>query len=344
MQCNRRQFGQQSAQAMIAAGVLCSKIWADPQRGQGAETADLGELSRIPIVDTHQHLWDLERFRLPWLKPGQPLAHNCLPTDYREAIRGLNVVHAVYMEVDLAEEQETAEALYVTDLCRRGEGPTCAAVVGGRPGQEQFGAYIGRFKGSPYIKGVRQLLFRAEPNKPFFLEPAFAGGVRLLGELGMSFDLCLPAAMLSAGARLVDDCRGTRFILDHCGNADVKVFQAAASSDASTTARKQVEQWRQGIAELAQRPNVVCKISGIIATVPRTGWSATDLAPIVNHCLECFGPDRVMFGGDWPVCTRNGDTLRRWVEVLLEIVHNRNEAEQRKLFAENAIRFYALPQ
>jgi predicted TIM-barrel fold metal-dependent hydrolase len=147
--------------------------------------------------------------------------------------------------------------------------------------------------------------------------------------------------MLEDAMKLVDQCPATRFILDHCGNADVKVFQAAASKNSSEAAIRQVHQWRRGIAKAAERKNLVCKISGIIASVPKEGWSTGDLAPIINHCLDCFGPDRVMFGGDWPICTR-ATPLRRWVEVLLEIVRSRSYLEQTKLFAQNACRFYGL--
>ena len=295
----------------------------------------------IAIVDTHQHLWDLSKFRLPWLKPSDLINRSFLVNDYREAIRGLNVVKAVYMEVNVAPEQHVAEAEYVVGLCRSGEGPTTAAVIGGRPGDEGFGGYLQRFKRSGYVKGVRQLLFQAQPEKPFFLERAFVRGVQQLGELGMSFDLCPSATMLAATIQLVDQCPATRFVIDHCGNADVKVFQLAASKTASDAARRQVDQWRRDIAKLAERKSVVCKISGIIASVPKEGWSAGDLAPIIHHCLGCFGPDRVMFASDWPVCTR-GASLRRWVEALREVVGDRSRQEQRKLFAENAVGFYGL--
>jgi L-fuconolactonase len=353
MPCNRRQFVRHSTQGILTAAVFGSRVCAEPVASPAVAE---GKLRQLPIVDTHQHLWDLDKFRLPWLKPGEPLCRSHLPEHYREAARGLNIVKSVYMEVNLVEEQHVAEAEYLIELCRGDQEPTCAAVIGGRPGEERFRQYIRRFQSNRYVKGVRQVLFQAQPERPFFLEPAYVSGVRLLGEVGMSFDLCLPAAMLRAGIELVDKCPATRFILDHCGNADVKVFRAAFSRDSDDRARQQgntdgtrnvpaterVEQWRRDMAELAKRRNVVCKISGIIATVQPTLWSAADLAPIVGHCLDCFGPDRVMFGGDWPVCTRGGATLRRWVEVLTEIVRGRPEADRRKLFAENAVAFYGL--
>ncbi len=337
MQANRRQFLKQTAHAVIGIGTLGALAGAKPP-GEGPPLKDPATTT---IVDTHQHLWDLSKLQLPWLKSAGPLNRSFLVNDYREAIRGLNVAKAIYMEVDVTPEQHAAEAEYVVGLCQSGNGPTSAAVIGGRPADEGFGAYLRRFKGNAYVKGVRQVLFQAQPEKPFFLERAFVKGVQLLGELGMSFDLCPPASMLEAAIKLVDQCPATRFILDHCGNADVKVFQAAASRTSSEAATRQVRQWRRDIAKAAERKNLICKISGIIASVPKEGWSTGDLAPIVNHCLDCFGPDRVMFGGDWPVCTR-ATPLRRWVEVLLEIVRPRSYQEQTKLFAGNACRFYGL--
>jgi predicted TIM-barrel fold metal-dependent hydrolase len=91
---------------------------------------------------------------------------------------------------------------------------------------------------------------------------------------------------------------------------------------------------------LANRPNVICKISGIIARVT-PGWSAATLAPTVNHCLDVFGPDRVVFGGDWPVCTL-GASYREWATALREIIAERSERDQRKLLHDNAEQFYQL--
>ncbi|MCR4411098.1 MAG: amidohydrolase family protein [Thermoguttaceae bacterium] len=327
--CTRRDFVRSSAAgcAALAAQVLLA-----------AEPKPMSDASVLPVVDTHQHLWDLKRLRLPWLDSAGPLNRSYLMSDYLEATAGLGVVQAVYMEVDVAADQKLAEAEWIVGICQRKEGPTRAAVIGGLVGTEEFPPYIRRFKGSPFVKGVRHLLFRPETRGGRCLDKTFVEHVRLLGELGMSFDICIAAEELADGVKLVDACPGTRFILDHCGNADVKRFIASAT-DAS--ARRYKEQWRRDIAAMASRKNVVCKISGIVASAPKDQWRADDLAPIVEHCLATFGPDRVMFGGDWPVCTRAA-TYRQWVEALRQIVRARSEADNRRLFAENAIRFYGL--
>jgi L-fuconolactonase len=117
--------------------------------------------------------------------------------------------------------------------------------------------------------------------------------------------------------------------------------QRQGASEQAQTGRRYVDQWRRSIGQLAGHKNLVCKISGIIASVPKGNWGPEALAPIIDHCLDSFGPDRVMFASDWPVCTL-GAPLRDWVRALREIVRARSEAEQRKLWGENAMRFYGL--
>jgi L-fuconolactonase len=305
----------------------------------GALAARSAEEAMFPIVDTHQHLWDLEAFRLPWIEKGSALDRNYLMADYRKATARLGtftlggkkvparLTRAIYMEVDVAPDEQLAEAEHVIELCKRGGTPTVAAVVSGRPVSAQFGRYLDRFKGSPYIKGVRQVLHVPSTPKGYCLQKEFIRGVRLLGARGLSFDLCMRPEELVDAARLIDACPDTRFILDHCGNANVQA--------------KDRSRWQKGIAEVAKRKNVVCKVSGIVVTAKPGKWEAGDLAPIVRHTREVFGPDRVMFGGDWPVCTKTA-TFARWVAALRDIVADRPEDEQRKLFHDNAVRFYGI--
>ncbi len=284
-------------------------------------------MAEIPIIDTHQHLWDLSRFRLPWLGGGGPLARNHLMGDYLEAAQGLGVVKSVYMEVDVDPAQHAEEAEYVIDLCRRGDNPMAAAVIGGRPAADGFGEYIARFEGSPYVKGVRQVLHGGGTPRGYCLQEEFIRGVRLLGGHGLSFDLCLRPGELLDAAQLADACPHTRFILDHCGNADVQARDRSG--------------WRQDIARVAERPNVVCKISGVVASARPGAWTAGDLAPIIERTAEVFGKDRVFFGSDWPVCTRAA-TYRQWADALRSIVRSWSEEDRRKLFHDNAARFYGL--
>ncbi|MEZ4656482.1 MAG: amidohydrolase family protein [Caldilineaceae bacterium] len=295
----------------------------------------------LPIVDTHQHLWDLDLFHLPWAASSPILNRSYRTADYLAATDGLNVVKAVYMEVDVTPEQQAAEAEFIIDLCQQADTPTVGAVISGRPAASEFAAYIRRFAPSPYIKGVRQVLHVPETPPGYCLAPAYIQGVQLLGELGLSFDLCMRPAELLDAAALVAQCPDTQFILDHCGNADPYVIKGdAPAGDASDPFYHTKQQWCDGIDKLASFSNVVCKISGIVARA-QPGWQPADLAPTINYCLDAFGPNRVIFGGDWPVCTL-GAPYADWATALRTVIASRPEAEQRKLLHDNAVRLYGL--
>lgn len=289
------------------------------------------DAAMMPIVDAHQHLWDLSRFKLPWIKSGEPpLGSSHTPNEYAEVTKGFNVVKAVYMEVGMAVEDRPREVDYIVELCRSGATPTCAAVVAGDPASPDFANAIAPFKGGKYVKGIRHMLHVEGVKASDGLKPEFLKGLRLLGEQGLSFDLCIRPGEIAEIDRIVGECPGTRFILDHCGNPNRNFTPAETLA------------WKRGITALAARKNVVCKVSGIVVNGFVKGeWTADDLAPFVNAVLDVFGPDRVMFASDWPVCTLTA-TFAQWVNALRQIVGNRAEGEQRKLFHDNAVKFYGL--
>ena len=323
MPSTRRQFILKSAAAVALASAGC----ATPSGS-----------ARGLILDTHLHLWDLGRQKLPWLESApKVLSRTYGIEDYRVATAGLNV-RSVYMEVDVAEDTLANEADAVLAVAEGGLTPMLAAVIGGRPASPNFAAYVKRFRSNPRCKGVRQVLHGPATPAGYGLQSEFVRGIRLLGEAGKSFDLCMRAPELMDGAKLVAECPGTRFILDHCGNPDLKCFRPRrAGEDAPAHT---AEAWKRSIDALANRPNVICKISGVAAGL-RSEGGAEDLAPAVNHCLDAFGPDRVVFGGDWPVCLL-GTTYPKWVRMLQEIVASRPQTHQRLLWSGNALRQYGL--
>lgn len=324
MQTTRRQF-------LHAASATISALAAS---GCATATKPAPPL----LVDTHQHLWDLASQKLPWLSDAPAVLRQSFRTEeYLAATAGLNV-RAVYMEVDVAEETLRHEAELVLGIAASGQTPMLGAVIGGRPDAPDFAAYVRQFQGNPRFKGVRRVLHSPATPAGYCLRPEFVRGVRLLGEAGRSFDLCMRAPELMDGAKLAAQCPGTRFVLDHCGTPDLKCFRPARPGE--TPPRHTAEAWKRSIDALAKLPNVIGKISGIAASLPK-GGGAEDLAPAVNHCLDAFGPDRVVFGGDWPVCLL-GATYQAWVQMLRQIIAARPAEQQRKLWSANALRHYAL--
>jgi predicted TIM-barrel fold metal-dependent hydrolase len=283
----------------------------------------------LPVIDTHQHLWDLTKVKLGWLKEDSPLLGQFTPKEYAEATDGLNVAKSVYMEVDVVDESRQIEIEYVTEICKAGKTPMAAAVVGGRPAGKDFATYAAKLRDNKYVKGVRQVLHGDSP-KGFCLSKEFVNGIRLLGELGLSFDLCMRPDDLLDAAKLVELCPDTRFILDHCGNPQ-KGFDA-----------KQLDQWKKDLAAVAGKKNAVVKVSGFVVNGWKKGeWKADDLAPFANATIDTFGVDRAMFGGDWPVVTNSG-TYKEWLTALRAIIANRPEADQKKILHDNAAKFYGI--
>jgi L-fuconolactonase len=334
---HRREFLKRTSSAMtVAAGAGLLGL------AGGSEGSSLAAASErkdqpvtdavIPIIDTHQHLWDLDKFNLPWVKkPGaDPLNRSFVTSDYLAATAGLNVVKTVYMEVDLDPAQHREEAEYVLELCRQEDNPMQAAVISGRPNSKEFRDYIAEYKDNPYIKGVRQILHADSAPRGLCLQRQFVDSMKLLGDWGLSFDLCMRPGEIIDGVELVDQCPQTRFIIDHCGNMSVQ-----------STDQEQRNTWMRGMREMANRKNVVCKISGIVVTAKKDEWQPADLAPNVNFCLDTFGEDRVFFAGDWPVCTLTA-TFKQWVDALKWIVRDRSPEFQKKLFHDNAEKYYGL--
>ncbi len=325
---NRRKF---LAAAAGAAGATLSAISGATARLPAAqETAVARDV--LPIIDTHVHLWDLSKLHLPWmsLPKGKPLAHNYLLKDYDAATAGANVVKTIYMEVACDPRQHAVEAEYVINLCRQPGSRMAGAVIGGSMQSERFADYIKEYAQNPYVKGVRMVLHDPDRPKGMCLERQFVENVHLLGQLGLSFDLCMRAAEMMDAVRLIDKCPQTRFVIDHCGNWDSQSTDAKARNE-----------WEQAMLRAGALPNVVCKISGIVATARPGHWKPADLAPTINFCLDTFGPHRVLFGGDWPVCTAVA-TWKEWLAELQSIVAGRSREFQKRLFHDNAVQFYKL--
>ena len=155
----------------------------------------------------------------------------------------------------------------------------------------------------------------------------FIKNVAALSDYGLSFDICVLARQLPIAINLVSQCPDVVFILDHCGVPEVK--------------EKHLDPWRSHITEIAKSPNVCCKISGLVAYADPKTWTTEDLRPFVEHVIATFGWDRVLFGSDWPVCTLSA-SYRQWVEALQAITQGAGEANQKKLFYDNAVRVYRL--
>lgn len=279
----------------------------------------------FPIVDAHLHLWDPTRFRMPWLDGNELLDRPYDLTAYREQTAGLEIEAMVYLQVEVAPSYALLEARWAAERAK--EDPRIKAIVAWAP--LEYGERIRAFLEAllaidPKIKGIRRVT-QSEPDLWFAAQPDFVRGVQLLPEYGLSCDLCLYHPQLPAILELVRQCPNTHFILDHLGKPGIKDGLR--------------EPWRGQIRELARFANVSCKISGVVTEANPVSWTRADIAPYVEHVLEVFGEDRVVFGGDWPVVL-SAASYRRWVETLDDLTSGLSLTARRKLWSDNARAFY----
>jgi len=279
----------------------------------------------MQIIDTHQHLWDLDLFRYSWLDSFPQLNRSFRMSDYQQAASGLGVVKSVHLEADVDEPHMLAETRHLLALADQADNPLEGVVACGRPESENFRSYLDKIAGHPKLKGIRRVLHTQPDNVG--QGTTFIQNVAALSEYGLSFDICVLARQLPIAIALVSKCPNTKFVLDHCGVPRVK--------------ERDLDPWREHISEIAKAPNVVCKVSGLVAYADPKSWTPADLQPFVEHVIASFGWDRVLFGSDWPVCTLSA-SFAQWVNALRSLTESAGESNQRKLFHDNAMRVYRL--
>jgi predicted TIM-barrel fold metal-dependent hydrolase len=270
------------------------------------------------ILDTHLHLVYPDRFSYPWLA-GAPAINKPWPAEsyFAEAVP-LGIEGALHMEVDVADPDIIGETTFVTTLPR-----IAGAIAACRPESPDFAAQLDQLTAIPGVQGLRRIL-HTSPNE-LSQSDLFVDNLRRLPAKRLGFDLCVRADQLAPVAiPLARRAEDVTFILNHCGVPDV----TGAGLDP----------WRADIRALSQLPNVNAKISGIVA-YSGPDWTVDTIRPYVEHVIECFGWDRVVWGSDHPVVTLTG-SLTRWVEATRDIIAGASDTERAKLLHQNAERIY----
>lgn len=278
------------------------------------------------IIDTHVHLWDLSRLRYTWLDGNPTLDRTYLPADFWAAHGPVTVEQMVFIQAECLSSQAMDEARWATGLAE--QEPRIGGIVPSAPLEngkavEDTLAELARW---PRVKGIRRLL-SLESDAEFCLRPGFLAGLRLLPQLGLSFDVCIRYDQLAPAVRMVRACPDVQFILDHVGAPRVR-----------DGAR---EPWASLIRTMAELPNVVCKMSGLVSFADMATQTRDDFRPYADQVLECFGFDRVLYASDWPVLAV-GMPYPGWVETVEWFAEGCSDDERRKLFRDNARRVYRL--
>ena len=276
------------------------------------------------LFDSHLHVVDRKSLRYPWLAGAGALNRDSLYEDYaREALRA-GISDTLHMEVDVAPADMEAETDYVHGLAGRPGSLIRGAIAACRPEEDGFAAYLEKVLADPFVKGFRRVLHVVPDDVS---EGAlFRENMRQLAGTRLTFDLCVLPHQIEKAIALVDLNADVGFILDHCGVPAIK----DGISDL----------WKSGIAEIARRPNVTVKISGVVAYADPESWTVETLRPFIEHSIASFGWDRVVWGSDWPVCTLGGG-LAQWVAATHALTAGCSESERRRLFSDNARRIWA---
>jgi predicted TIM-barrel fold metal-dependent hydrolase len=277
------------------------------------------------IVDTHLHIIDKEALRYPWLDGVPALNRTFSYREYaREALRG-GISDTLHMEVDADPADIEPEIDYVQRKATEPGSLLRGKIAACRPELADFPAFLDRQRANPFVKGFRRVLHVVADDVS---EGAlFRENILRLNGTGLTFDLCVLPHQIPKAIALADLAPDVQFVLDHCGVPDIK---GGAEHP-----------WREHMSEIARRPNVAAKISGVVAYADPDAWTVESLRPYFEHTIGDFGWDRVVWGSDWPVCTLGGG-LSTWIAATHALLLGASVDEKAKLLSGNAKRIWTI--
>lgn len=275
-----------------------------------------------PVVDAHHHLWTYDREHYSWIDESMAELRRDFSADDLAAAAGDAGVDAT---VVVQARQSLEETRTLLRLARRS--PLIRGVVGWLPLADApaLAAALEEFQEEPLLKGARHVV--QSEAEGFLDDPLFGAGVGALTRLGLSYDLLVRAGQLPAAMRFVDRHPRELFILDHAAKPAI--------------AAGRLEPWRTHLRELASRPHVVCKLSGMVTEAAWASWSPETVRPYLDVAVAAFGPDRLLAGSDWPVCLV-ASAYRRWWQTLQNYFAGFSQDERDAVFGTNACRVYQL--
>lgn len=273
-------------------------------------------------IDSHQHFWKYSTEEYGWIDERmQVLRRDFLPSDLAKEMAGVSIDAAIAVQA----QQTVAETEWLLRLAD--EHTFIAGVVGWAPlVSADFPAHLEHLSSHRKLRGLRHVL-QDEPDEAYMLREDFNRGLSLLKEKGLVYDILIHERHLPVAAQLVDRHPDQVFVLDHLAKPKVRT--------------QEISPWRENIRELARRPHVACKLSGLVTEADWESWSIDDLRPYVEVVLEAFGPARILAGSDWPVC-KLAASYQRWWQTLQALLAEFSDSERDAILGGNAIRIYQL--
>jgi L-fuconolactonase len=273
-------------------------------------------------IDSHQHLWRFDAVRDAWITDAMAvLRRDFLP----EHLAAELTANALDVSVAVQADQSETETMFLLDLAEKNK--RIAGVVGWVDFRSpQIGERLEHFSHFSKLRGFRHIA-QAEPDDRFLMSEDFVRGVAQLRTFGFTYDILVYPKQLPAAIELVARLPDQRFVIDHCAKPEVKA--------------RNTEPWATQMRKIAQHTNVSCKVSGLVTEADWKYWKADEFRPYLDVVFDAFGPDRVMFGSDWPVCLLAG-TYRQVKQLFEGYVKDFSPADRDKIFGGNAAQFYGL--
>jgi L-fuconolactonase len=275
-------------------------------------------------VDAHHHVWDLSVRDQDWIGQDSPLRRDFTVADLAPEARAAGVDRTVLVQT-ITVPEETPEFLRLA-----AEHELIAGVVGWtdltRPGVAEELARLRGLPGGAHLKGIRHQV-QGEPDPGWLLRPDVRRGLAAVADAGLVYDLVVLPHQLPACAEAAASLPHLTFVLDHLGKPPIATGER--------------EPWASGLRALAALPNTVAKLSGLVTEADHATWTTGDLRPYADTALDAFGPDRLMFGSDWPVCTLAA-AYGRVLETAEELTAGLSAAERTALYEGTARRVYDL--
>jgi L-fuconolactonase len=270
-------------------------------------------------LDAHQHFWSYDAAQYPWIPPGSPLHRSWLPDDLAVLQKPLGFDGSIAVQA----RQVVGESDWLLGLADN------HANVKGVVGwvdlrSDRVEADLARLAAHPKFVGVRHVV-QEEPDDEFMLGKDFQRGISKLQGFGLTYDILIFPNQLEAAIRLAENFPLQPFVLDHIAKPPIK--------DGT------IEPWKSQLRRLAQLPNVHCKVSGMLTEADHKSWQAEQFRPYLDVVFEAFGPSRLMYGSDWPVCLFAGNYEQAF-RLVDDYVRHLTESERAGLFGGNRERFY----
>jgi L-fuconolactonase len=281
----------------------------------------MGNAFMPPRVDAHQHFWKYSEAEFGWIDDSMAtIRRDFLPDDLKPLLDETGIAATVAVQAC----QTVAETDWLLQLAESND--WIAGVVGWAPlVSPSVGQTLERLAANPKLKGIRHIL-QAEPSE-YMLTDDFNRGVAMLRKFNLAYDVLIHQHQLPAAIEFVDRHPYHSMILDHVAKPLIKAGE--------------LEPWRTHIRELARRPHVVCKLSGMVTEADFSSWTIDGLRPYIETVLEAFGPQRLLFGSDWPVCAV-ACHYGKWVSVVQQFLALLSSDEQAMILGGNAIKAYRL--